>query len=214
MRLMFIDLPCGGVEKTNTIQNKTLPNKEMPLKKHIVIVHAVLLFLLIQTLWPQERSFIPPSPPGITTIIIVRHAEKDTTKTDPPLTPQGKERARLLAHILRSSGVVAIYSTQYIRTEQTVQPIAESLHLKPQIFTINPDKIEEHAATLVSTILRERVGNVVLIASHSNVIPLLLRDMGIAAKITIGDLEYDNLFIVTTTIDGGANLLRLRYGRN
>ena len=176
-----------------------------------VIVYIFLLFLLVQTGWPQENRSINPSAPDITTIIIVRHAEKDTVKTDPPLTPAGKERAVLLAHMLRSSGITTIYATQYIRTQQTVQPIAESLHLTPQILTINPENIQEHITTLIRTILREQSRKIVLIASHSNVIPLLLRKFGIEGEITIGDGEYDNLFIVTTRIGTKANLLRLRY---
>jgi len=185
--------------------------KEIRLMKRIVVVHALLLILLVQTSWPQEKKPTNSSSPSLTTIIIVRHAEKDTMKTDPPLTSEGRERAGRLAQMLRSSGITAIYATQYIRTQQTVQPIAESLHLKPQILTVNPDNIEEHVTSLIKKIRNEQAGKVVLIASHGNVIPLLLRDIGVKDEITIGDGEYNNLFIVTITIDRKMNLFRLRY---
>ena len=57
----------------------------------------------------------------ITTILLVRHAEKTMQGTDPPLSDEGQARAQTLAHVTGEAGVTAIYTSQYLRTQQTVQ---------------------------------------------------------------------------------------------
>ena len=66
-----------------------------------------------------------------TTVLLVRHAEKTSAATDPPLSVAGKARARVLAHVAGSAGVNAIYHTQFQRTQQTVKPLAVAQGLTP-----------------------------------------------------------------------------------
>ena len=48
----------------------------------------------------------------VTTVILVRHAEKATEPAkDPPLTAEGQARAKALARILGNSGISAIFTT-------------------------------------------------------------------------------------------------------
>ena len=67
----------------------------------------------------------------VTTVILVRHAEKniEPDNPNPDLSPEGRARAQELVHILGNTGVTAIYATQYGRTLQTVQPLADRLSL-------------------------------------------------------------------------------------
>jgi broad specificity phosphatase PhoE len=69
------------------------------------------------------------APPA--TVIVVRHAEVAARTTDPPLSEAGMERARTLASMLAASGVKAVYVTEFARTQQTAQPLAARLKLKP-----------------------------------------------------------------------------------
>ena len=64
-----------------------------------------------------------------TTIILVRHAEKDTTQpnatmmtADPPLTKAGRVRSESLVTVLKVYKPDIIYSTNYTRTKATVAP--------------------------------------------------------------------------------------------
>lgn len=104
------------------------------------------------------------------TIFIVRHAERaDATPgatmmaNDPELSPAGRERAAALASMLRDAGIAAIYVSEYKRTQQTAEPLANARGLRP---TIVPAK---DTAALVGT-LRSARGNV-LVVGHSNSIP-------------------------------------------
>src|SRR5687768_13565710 len=74
-----------------------------------------------------------------TTYYVVRHAEKETTNTmtsDVPLSEEGKQRAVALKDILQNQKVSQIYSTNYIRTKTTAQPLADALGITIQ--TYNP----------------------------------------------------------------------------
>ena len=60
----------------------------------------------------------------VTTVILVRHAEKniEPNNPDPDLSPAGQRRAQELARMFSGAGVNTIYATQYKRTQETVRP--------------------------------------------------------------------------------------------
>src|SRR5215213_9019578 len=67
-----------------------------------------------------------------TTIILVRHAEKAvSTSADMALSEAGAARANELARVLGGARIGAIYTTQYLRTRQTVAPLAKALGIEP-----------------------------------------------------------------------------------
>ena len=63
----------------------------------------------------------------ITTIILVRHAEKiiDPNNPDVDLSAAGQARAQEIARMFGDAGINAIYATQYQRTQETVKPLSE-----------------------------------------------------------------------------------------
>src|SRR5688572_29209131 len=62
-----------------------------------------------------------------TTIILVRHAEKDAIGgNNPPLSIDGKARAQRLAASFPNVVPDEFYATAFIRTASTLQPWAES----------------------------------------------------------------------------------------
>ena len=142
----------------------------------------------------------------ITTVILTRHAEKMTTpEDDPVLNAQGKERAELLASILENSGVNAIYSSQYSRTKLTAEPLSKRLKLPVETVDANTTN------KLVSSILSKHAGGTVLVVCHSNTLPEIVQALGGGAIPEIGDLDYDNLYIVTVYQKGLAKVVRLKY---
>jgi hypothetical protein len=56
----------------------------------------------------------------VTTVILVRHAEKKIEPTIPiPICARRFERAQEIARVFGDAGINAIYATQYKRTQQT-----------------------------------------------------------------------------------------------
>ncbi len=150
---------------------------------------------------------------SLTTILVVRHAERDTHRVDPPLSAWGKERARVLAMTLSKANIVAAFATDYRRTQQTIEPLSEDLGLERHIIVVEGRDLNAHVAELMQIIEQRYVGKTVLIASHSNVVPLILRALGIDAGGDIPSHQYDDLFIVTRSQSGASKLVHLKYGR-
>jgi len=143
-----------------------------------------------------------------TTVILVRHAEKDSVGDDPVLTEGGIERARSLAHVLGETNVSAIYATPYNRTRQTAEPLADRLGV--DVFEL--DASAEYVQAMVDLIRSEHVGETVVVVSHSNTVPAIIAALGAGPAPSIDEDEYDDLFVVTVDDEGEAGLLALRYG--
>ena len=144
-------------------------------------------------------------------IFVVRHAEK-TADQQQLLTEAGRARAQKLAAMLKDSGIAAIYSTNTERTRGTVQPLADALGLKVELYDTGASmsgKVD--ARPFVAALRKAHPNDVVLVVGHSNTLPNLLETLGCREKIALGDNEYDNLFVVVPKAGGGATLARLRY---
>ena len=150
--------------------------------------------------------------PRVTTVLLVRHAEKVYPPYEPdeetPLSPAGEARARKLADVARKAGVTAIYATRFMRTQQTAQPLANFLRIQPII--------EDDMNQLVNKILSDHRGDVVLVAGHSPTVPQIARLLGATIPQQLHSVEdFDNLFVVTRKSDGGeANAINLQYGES
>lgn len=153
----------------------------------------------------------PLSAQDPTTVILVRHAEKgrDLGDGDPELSEAGRDRARTLAYTLGELDIGAIYSTPYLRTQHTVQPLADRLGIEITITPVTRTSIED----MVRTLREDHEGDVVLVVGHSNTIPPLVNALGAGPFENLADHDYDDLFVVTLTDDGRASAVRLRYGK-
>src|ERR1700731_1513853 len=155
----------------------------------------VVVFLLL-----SAAAAAPAQP----VVFIVRHAEKAATGgSDPDLSPAGQARADTLAQMLKDSGIVSIFTSEFKRTKETAAPTAKSLGITP---TIVPGK---DTAALVSK-LRELKGNA-LVVGHGNIIPDLVKTLGINTPVQIDENDYSQVFVVI--LGDKPQLLRLRYPR-
>lgn len=144
----------------------------------------------------------------ITTVILVRHAEKniEPTNPDPHLSLAGQARATELVRILKDAGVTAIYATQWVRTQQTVQPLATTLSLP--VTQVN----SKNTAELVGKISTDNRGGVVFIAGHNSTVPEIIKALGGGDFPVIPETDYDNMFVVTIYRSGKAKTVHLKYG--
>jgi broad specificity phosphatase PhoE len=144
----------------------------------------------------------------VTTVILVRHAEKATLPAnDPPLTAEGKERANELARMLAKSGITAIYTTNFARTRATAKPISLLLHLTPIVNTPGPT----YARDIANRIRNHHSGDTVLVVGHTNTTPDVMTALGVANAPVIPETDFDNLFIVTLAAGSAPKLVVLKY---
>jgi broad specificity phosphatase PhoE len=161
------------------------------------VLGAVVLFAYFSTF---ERP--------MTTIILVRHAEKniEPANPDPDLSTAGQARAQELARMFGDAGIKAIYATQYKRTQQTVKPLAEKIGVPATVIDA------KNTAELVKQIRAQHNGDVVFIAGHNNTVPEIIGALGGPQLPIIPETEFDNLYVVTIYRVGKAKVLKMRYG--
>ncbi|MEP6494714.1 MAG: phosphoglycerate mutase family protein [bacterium] len=143
------------------------------------------------------------------TAIFVRHAEKAATPADdPPLTAAGEMRARELVDVVRDAHVTAIITTQFARTRGTAQPSAAALGITPEAMPASsPAHVQDVAAAI-----RTHAGQTVLVVGHSNTVPAIIEALGGTRPLSICDLVYDNLYVVTIPPTGAVGVVHSKYG--
>jgi broad specificity phosphatase PhoE len=174
-------------------------------RRRRILILVIYVAIAIGLAWFFESQ-------ATTTVIFVRHADKDlSVADDPPLSAAGRQRVAELTRQLVDADVVAgvdaIYSTPFKRTRQTAEPLAARLGI--QIENYDPDDNE----AVLASILKKHKGEIILVVGHSDTIPALIADLGASKKVPpIADNEYDNIYIVSIPWFGKTKTIRLRYG--
>ncbi|MCX2740018.1 SixA phosphatase family protein [Pontibacter anaerobius] len=145
-----------------------------------------------------------------TVVYLVRHAEKDISdpgNQDPDLTTEGVARAEALRTLLEQQQVDALFATKYIRTKNTLKPLAEDRKLEVQQY-------EAHDFMgLKERILQNHQGQTVVVSGHSNTLLPIVEALGAERPLPdISEQEYDYLFKVTLAPDGTATVETDHFG--
>jgi len=146
-------------------------------------------------------------------VFVVRHAEKQSESNEPgvPLSEAGRARAGRLAARLKNAGVTAIYSTDFVRTLETAEPLARALKIPVRKYFATGADGNPDLKPLAARLKAEHARDIVLVIGHSNTVPPLLKALGCAEDITMAAGQYDDLFAVVPRGDGPPVLLRLSY---
>jgi broad specificity phosphatase PhoE len=142
-----------------------------------------------------------------TTLYVVRHAEKAapvaTMSSDVDLSPKGRQRALALRDSLQARTLSAIFSSQYKRTYQTLEPLAQAKNM-----TIVRYQAASSNAFIDS--LARTKGKTFVIAGHSNTVPGMLRHIGLQPSMQeIPDSIYNLMFVVRIVWKNGERKLTL-----
>lgn len=150
---------------------------------------AIIFILLISSItFSQEKT----STTDVTKIIIVRHAEKMNDGSKNPLLSEiGKLRAEKLKELFTDVKIDKLFSTPYLRTIETLQPLAITRNLKT--IEYNPsDKI------FAENLLQNEKGKTIVIVGHSNTCPELVNKLISETKfIALDENEYGKIWIIT-----------------
>jgi hypothetical protein len=160
---------------------------------------------------------VQSAPGTTTTVVIVRHAERDEG-LDPPLNEEGKDRAAALAHALRGNGVTAIYCPDLIRNRETCDAVADVLDLEVNV--IQGTRLVDTRALaneLVDEFLERHAGGVVLFVGNTgpqvgeqsgNLQELYARLGGTGAP----PIKYEDLYIAIIPEEGPVRFIEATYG--
>ena len=179
--------------------------------RYMLLTPRRALFPLAAFLFLAAAAPAQAPPAGkLTTVIFIRHAERGPDEGfSSPIIAKGRQRARKLAHVLASSGITRIFVSEYVRTRQTVEPLARDLNIEP-VEVAQKNGIDQLAARLTATV-RENPGQTILVCSHRGRVEALIEKLG-GEKITpLADPDYDSLFILTIPDSGPPKLLTLKY---
>ncbi len=160
---------------------------------------------------------LPVSAAAQQSIIVVRHAERQTGDGDDGLSEAGRQRAERLAVMLRDAGITHVFVSDLRRTLETAQPLAKVRNISPTRMAIPAQgrrKISASELQVRATLLaisRLPRTAVVLVVGHSNTVPMFLTRLGYGPSLRIPDTEFDNLFVVTPRATRSPSVIRLRF---
>lgn len=165
------------------------------------------LLLLILTLAAPLAVWAEPS-----AVVIVRHAEKadDGTK-DPQLTPAGQARTEALARALGQAEIGGLIASQYRRTQQTLALLAETRNLKVTTVRAESGAIAAHVEAIASMVAGSQAQGLLVIAGHSNTVPLIVEALSGQVVPEIAESEYDRMFVLLRG-EKGMQVIATRYG--
>ncbi|MGH8208671.1 MAG: phosphoglycerate mutase family protein [Steroidobacteraceae bacterium] len=145
-----------------------------------------------------------------TVVVLVRPAENEaSTIDDPPLSPDGEQRAQMLAQMLgETTGVGrldAIYVSDSRRAQQTIGPLADRLGKRPVIVPSGD------IGAMASRITRGHDGGTVLFVGNGSNVRQLVHELSGIEVGPYSDSEHDTLYVVSIPTYGRASVLRLKY---
>jgi broad specificity phosphatase PhoE len=167
---------------------------------------VVALGLGVAAVAPFASAAEAPGDSSLTTVIFVRHAERNDKflGSDPPLSAAGAARAQALARVLGETHVAAIYVTEFARTRQTAEPLAKLIGDSLRVLR------GEDFAAQARRIRSETQGRTALVVGHSNTVPQLIQALT-GTAVDFGHNRFDLLY-VAFLYPGGSKQLRIDYG--
>jgi len=144
-----------------------------------------------------------------TVVLLVRPVEKEPGSIDdPPLSPEGEQRAQHLAQMFGdadSSGWLdAIYVSDDRRAQQTAAPLVERLHRAPLVFSARD------ARAAAARMIREHAGGAVLVIGSGATLPQMIRELNGVDIVAAARGESDILYVVSVPTFGRPHLVRIR----
>jgi broad specificity phosphatase PhoE len=145
-----------------------------------------------------------------TVVFLVRPVEKDPgTIDDPPVSPEGEERAQRLARMFGrtagAGGIDAIYESDERRAQQTAAPLTQQSHRAPVVF-----KAAE-ARSVAGRALHEHRGGAVLIIASGAALSQIGQELTGADLPPASPDEPDLIYVISVPSVGHANVVRFRF---
>lgn len=166
------------------------------------VILFVVFFLFVIPTYGQKDSL---NNQQTTQFILVRHAEKLDASKNPELSELGKKRAKQLSDLLKDVPIDKLYATNYLRTQNTLQPISQRTNLTIETYDSNDTNFS-------SNLISENEGKTVVISGHSNSTPKLVNQIiGKEIYKPLDENEYGKIWIITFLGNAFVSCIVLNY---
>ncbi len=148
-------------------------------------------------------------------VIVLRHAEalKDGAQ-NPSLSENGKAQVEELIKTVENTGVAAVFTTQFNRTRETGQRVADHFKIPLIPVEINGQNIAAYPKMLAERIRAEYAGKTVMVIGHSNTVPPIVEAFSGKMPPLIDDAtELDAIYFVSSKKSGEGSVMKARYGK-
>ena len=177
--------------------------RRRPLLAPVWLAAFATVFVVALAIWLLASA-------STTTIIVMRHAEKAALPAeDPPLSAAGEARAQALAQILGQAPeefrIQGIFVSEFRRTQQTVQPLANRLGA-PVIVVPAAD-----ISLVVDRARNEYRGGRVLIVGHSDTVPDIVAQLSGRQIPAMAETDYGIIYVVALPRFSRASVMRLDF---
>ncbi len=147
---------------------------------------------------------------SITVVLLVRPVPKEPGAIDdPPLSPEGEQRAQQLVRVLGAASagaqIDAIYVSDDQRARQTAAPLAERLHRAPVIF-----RASEARAT-GERLLHDHPGGTVLVIGGGSAVPEVIRALEGRGAGAPAVADAGALYILSVPTFGRPHLVQITF---
>jgi broad specificity phosphatase PhoE len=145
-----------------------------------------------------------------TAVLLVQPADKEPgTIADPPVSPEGEERADRLAQMFATPAgpgqVDVIYESDERRAQQTAAPLAERLHQSPVVF------VAGDAGSAAARAVRDHSGGTILMVASGTHIAEIVEALTGSRPSDPPSADSDVLYVISVPRIGHAHLVRIRY---
>jgi broad specificity phosphatase PhoE len=143
-----------------------------------------------------------------TVVLLVSPVEKSPgTIDDPPLSPEGEQRAQRLAQMLGDASGVgrpeAIYVSDDRRARQTAAPLGERLHRTPEAFSAG------EARAAAARLLHDHAGGTILVIAGGPTLAQMIEELQGTEAVPSGQGAWDAVYVVSVPSFGRAHLVRI-----
>lgn len=121
---------------------------------------------------------------------VVRHANRLNNTDDSPISQDlGVPRAQALRDSLLSKGIDSIFASNFLRTQQTAEPLATALNMVIRIYRTDT------TAGLIKR-LKKINGKAVLVVGHSDNVPEIVLGLSGQSVAPIAFNDFGNLYVI------------------
>ena len=175
------------------------------MQKFLLRLTLLLSAALLCQCAPSSSNSLQRPLPGNTTIVLLRHCEKD--KVTQELTPNGRANAQAIPGALADLKIDAIYCSNKTRNRQTAAPLAKKTGVPVQVLSVPESGFQAQMVT--GPLLARHQGKTVVRVGNTWNLEKIYPSLGGSGS---PPTDYGDLYILRNASDGTGTVERRTFG--